>query len=40
MNLFFGKISQTFDPNQLIEGYKKEKKDSSWFGELGIGDYV
>ncbi|MCL9807039.1 AAA family ATPase [Flavobacterium amniphilum] len=40
MKLFFGKISQKFDPNQLKEGYYVSDKGSSWFGDLEIGDYV
>lgn len=40
MNIFFGKISQTFDPNQITEGYYQAEKGSGWFGELAIGDYV
>jgi hypothetical protein len=40
MNLFFGKISQKFDTNQIEEGYYKAPKGSSWFGEINVGDYV
>jgi hypothetical protein len=40
MNIFFGKISQKFDTVQLIDGYYSAPKDSTWFGELKIGDYV
>lgn len=40
MNIFFGKISQKFDVTQLKEGYYTAPKDSSWFGELQLGDYV
>lgn len=40
MNLFFGKISQKFDVNQITEGYYQAEKGSGWFGELAIGDYV
>lgn len=40
MNIFFGKISQKFDPIQLEEGYYSAPKGSSWFGDLEIGDYV
>jgi hypothetical protein len=40
MNIFFGKISQKFDTVQLIEGYYSAPKDSTWLGELQIGDYV
>lgn len=40
MNIFFGKISQKFDINQIAEGYYQAEKNSSWFGELKIGDYV
>ncbi|OCB70142.1 hypothetical protein B0A79_01285 [Flavobacterium piscis] len=40
MNIFFGKISQKFDIVQLIEGYYTAPKESSWFGELQLGDYV
>lgn len=40
MNLFFGKISKLFDINQIHEGYYMAPKDSSWFGDLNLGDYV
>lgn len=40
MNIFFGKISQKFDPIQLKDGYYTSDKGSSWFGDLEIGDYV
>lgn len=40
MNIFFGKISQKFDTVQLEEGYYSAPKDSSWFGELKLNDYV
>nr|WP_321373186.1 AAA family ATPase [uncultured Bacteroides sp.] len=40
MNIFFGKISQKFDVNQITEGYYQAEQNSSWFGELKIGDYV
>lgn len=40
MNIFFGKISQKFDVAQLEEGYYSAPKDSTWFGELKIDDYV
>lgn len=40
MNLFFGKISQKVDIRQIEEGYYQAEKDSGWFGELQIGDYV
>ncbi|TDP02196.1 McrB family protein [Flavobacterium sp. 245] len=40
MNIFFGKISQKFDIVQLKEGYYTAPKESSWFGELQLGDYV
>lgn len=40
MNIFFGKISQNFDPVQLQEGYYTSDKGSSWFGELNLEDYV
>ncbi|MFH6956692.1 AAA family ATPase [Flavobacterium aquidurense] len=40
MNIFFGKISQKFDIAQLKEGYYTAPKESSWFGELQLGDYV
>jgi len=38
--LFFGKISQKYDTNQLSQGYYEASKGSSWYGELEIGDYV
>jgi len=40
MNIFFGKISQKFDINQIKDGYYQADKNSGWFGELNIGDYV
>lgn len=40
MNIFFGKISQKFDIVQLKEGYYTAPKESSWFGELQLDDYV
>jgi MoxR-like ATPase len=40
MNIFFGKISGKYDPNQLIEGYYHAKKDSGWFNGINIGDYA
>jgi hypothetical protein len=40
MNIFFGKISQKFDKNQIVEGYYQADKNSGWFGELKMGDYV
>lgn len=38
MNLFFGKISNKVDSNQLIEGYYISPKNSSWFNGIDIGD--
>lgn len=40
MNLFFGKISKKVDVRQIEEGYYLSPKDSSWFGEIKIGDYA
>lgn len=40
MSIFFGKISQKFDIVQLKEGYYTAPKESSWFGELQLGDYL
>lgn len=40
MNIFFGKISQKVDKEQLSGGYYSSDKGSSWFGELQLGDYV
>ena len=39
-NIFFGKISKKIDSKQIDEGYYKANKDSGWFGELQLGDYV
>ena len=39
-NIFFGKISKKFDIEQIEKGYYKAGKDSGWFGELQLGDYV
>jgi hypothetical protein len=40
MNIFFGKISQKIDKEQLSGGYYSSDRGSSWFGELQLGDYV
>ena len=40
MNIFFGKISQKVDKEQLSGGYYSSDRGSSWFGELQLGDYV
>jgi len=40
MNIFFGKISQKVDTRQIEEGYYQAGKDSGWFGDLQLGDYV
>ena len=40
MNIFFGKISQKVDINQINEGYYIAPKGSSWYGDLEIGDLV
>lgn len=40
MNIFFGKISQEIDVNQINEGYYSSDQGSTWFGELQLGDYV
>jgi hypothetical protein len=40
MNIFFGKISQKIDPNQINEGYYIAPQGSSWYGDLKIGDFV
>lgn len=39
-SLFFGKISQKYDTKQLDEGYYEAPKDSSWYGELSLEDFV
>ena len=38
MRIFFGKISNKVDSNQLIEGYYISPKNSSWFNGIDIGD--
>lgn len=40
MNIFFGKISQKIDINQINEGYYIAPQGSSWYGDLKIGDFV
>ena len=40
MNIYFGKISQKVDTKQIEEGYYQAGKDSGWYGELQLGDYV
>ena len=40
MNIFFGKISQKVDIKQIEEGYYQAGKDSGWYGELQLEDYV
>lgn len=39
MNLFFGKISQLYDTDQIVKGFYEAQKDKSWFGEIMVGDY-
>ncbi|MGL5785236.1 MAG: AAA family ATPase [Bacteroidales bacterium] len=39
-NIFFGKISKKFDIEQIEKGYYRAGKDSGWFGDLRLGDYV
>lgn len=39
MKVFFGKISDKFDPVQLVEGYYKAKRTSTWFNGIDVGDY-
>lgn len=39
-NVFFGKISKNYDPQQIKDGYYEAPRDSTWFGDLEIGDYV
>lgn len=39
-NFFFGKISQKHFPEQLTEGFYIAEKNSTWFGELNVNDYV
>jgi len=39
MNLFFGKISKKYDTKQIEEGYYEAPKNSSWFGDIKIGDF-
>lgn len=34
MNIFFGKISNKYDTNQITEGFYKAPKGSSWFGDI------
>lgn len=40
MNIFFGKISGSFDHNQITEGYYQAPKDSSWFNGIVKGDFA
>lgn len=40
MSIFFGKISQKIDINQINEGYYIAPRGSSWFGDLEIDDFV
>ncbi|MCC9073565.1 AAA family ATPase [Flavobacterium sp. F-65] len=40
MNIFFGKISQKIDINQINDGYYIAPQGSSWYGDLKIGDFV
>lgn len=37
--LFFGKIPDSNNPQQLVDGYYQAAKGSSWFGQIAIGDY-
>lgn len=39
-NFFFGKISKNHFPEQLTDGYYIAEKNSSWFGDLNVDDYV
>ena len=40
MNLYFGKVSQKFDLKQIEDGYYEAPMNSTWFGDLKIGDFV
>jgi len=40
MRVFFGKISNKVDVNQITGGYYKSARGSSWFGGVDVGDYV
>lgn len=39
MKLFFGKISTKIDKTQIVNGYYRAAKESSWFNGIGPGDY-
>ncbi len=39
MKLFFGKISDKIDKNQITQGYYLATKDSSWFNGIKPSDY-
>lgn len=38
MNVFFGKISNKYNVNQIEEGFYEAPKKSSWFNGIDIGD--
>lgn len=40
MRIFFGKISGKIDTDQLVRGYYRAPKGSSWFNGVDVGDYV
>lgn len=40
MKIFFGKISDKYDVNQIEEGYYHAPRNSSWFNGIDIGDYA
>ncbi|MDM1376699.1 McrB family protein [Myroides marinus] len=40
MRIFFGKISDKYDKNQITERYYEAPKQSSWFNGLDINDYA
>jgi hypothetical protein len=39
MKIFFGKISDKIDKDQINQGYYRATKDSSWFNGIHPGDY-
>ncbi|WP_316793733.1 McrB family protein [Pedobacter frigoris] len=40
MNIFFGKISNEHNPQQLIDGFYEAPKSSTWFNGLALDDYA
>lgn len=40
MNIFFGKISTTFNIEQLEKGYYRTTNGKAWFGGIDVGDYA